>query len=287
MKNKTIFHVVGLVSIAFATAVNAQNQGQGKGPQSGQGLQGQGAGQSAFNQQLVVTGTPSAIEVETMLFMLQEEKLARDVYQVLAEIWDSNIFEHIAQSEQRHMDAITRLIDAYGLDSTLPAEAGQFTLPELNELYLQLVEDGSSSQAAAIEVGVGIETMDIADLTEAIANTSEPAQTRIYSNLLQASGQHLRTFNNAKATGSLTCDTSACAGNGTGNGRKAGRGMGMGRGQGFGKGNGAGNGNGNGPGKGFGNGVCAQTGQAGACQQGNCNAACDGTPARDGTGPNR
>ena len=44
-----------------------------------------------------------------LLFMRKEEKLARDVYLVLFDKWGLRVFENIAQSEQRHMDAVLYL----------------------------------------------------------------------------------------------------------------------------------------------------------------------------------
>ena len=44
-----------------------------------------------------------------LLFMRKEEKLARDVYLVLFDKWGLMVFENIAQSEQRHMDAVLYL----------------------------------------------------------------------------------------------------------------------------------------------------------------------------------
>jgi hypothetical protein len=45
-------------------------------------------------------------EINNILFMREEEKLAKDVYLTLYEIWGLQIFQNIAESEQRHMDAV-------------------------------------------------------------------------------------------------------------------------------------------------------------------------------------
>ena len=85
----------------------------------------------------------TATESSSILFMKQEEKVARDVYQVLYAKWGHVTFGSIAVSEQRHMDAVGNLIARYRLTDATPAEAGKFTYPELQALYDELIVFGS------------------------------------------------------------------------------------------------------------------------------------------------
>ncbi|MCP5533732.1 MAG: DUF2202 domain-containing protein [Akkermansiaceae bacterium] len=135
-------------------------------------------------------------EETSVLFMKQEEKLARDVYQLLHAQWGAKIFSNIAASEQKHMNAVDTLIVANGLEDATPEAAGEFTYPELEELYAQLVEQGSASLADALAVGVAIETEDIADLEDALNVTEDAATRRVFTNLLNGSLRHLAAFNN-------------------------------------------------------------------------------------------
>jgi len=139
-------------------------------------------------------------EADGLIFMVEEEKLARDVYLTLGEslsgdeIGDVRIFDNIARSEQKHIDAVSRLADAYDLD--LPADngRGQFTNIELQNLYDKLVALGEQSLADALRVGAAIEEIDILDLHEYLAETDNTAIERVYSNLLRGSENHLRAF---------------------------------------------------------------------------------------------
>lgn len=140
-------------------------------------------------------------ESTSILFMKQEEKLARDVYQTLADRWGLAVFKNIARSEQRHMDALSTLAERYQLEDTTPAESGLFTVPELQKLHDELVARGQSSVEAALQVGVVIEETDIADLKEAIAASSDPQLLRVYGNLLRGSTHHLSAFQTGIATG--------------------------------------------------------------------------------------
>ncbi len=64
-------------------------------------------------------------EEAAVLYMWEEEKLARDVYLALADTWQLPIFGNIAGAEQRHMDLVWKLIETYGMtrqesSSTIP-----------------------------------------------------------------------------------------------------------------------------------------------------------------------
>ena len=133
-------------------------------------------------------------DVAAILFMKQEEKVARDVYNTLHAKWGVAIFANIASSEQQHMDAVSGLIVRYKLNDPTPAAPGEFTYPELQDLHDQLVAQGLVSLKDALAVGVAIEQEDIADLREAIAATRERPIKNVFSNLLNGSLNHLAAF---------------------------------------------------------------------------------------------
>jgi hypothetical protein len=158
-----------------------------KGPQGGTG------GQASAN-----TSQPTPVlsveETETLLWMREEEKLARDVYLALDARWNDSVLQRIASSEQRHFDALGNKIDQYGLvDPALPGN-GEFADAELQALYDELVTTGLNSATDAMIVGATIEDMDIRDLQEAIEATDEAALKTVYGNLLEGSKNHLRAF---------------------------------------------------------------------------------------------
>lgn len=155
-------------------------------------------------------------EITSLLFLKQEEKVARDVYQALAAKWGQPAFQRIAQSEQQHMDALDGLIARYGLADTTPAEAGRFTIPELQSLHDELVAAGQSSLPAAFEVGVTIEKADLEDIDAALALTKESALARVFGNLRRGSENHLSAFTRLAATtdpatGMTAATTGTCA----------------------------------------------------------------------------
>ena len=148
------------------------------------------AGESATT---VAVSSLDADEAEGLLWMREEEKLARDVYLALDELWNLRVFSNIARSEQTHMDALETLLDRYGLEDPAAGNpAGVFTDPAIQGLYDELVARGRTSPVEALMVGATIEDLDIVDLRERA--TDVPDIAAVYANLEQGSGNHLRAF---------------------------------------------------------------------------------------------
>ncbi len=139
-------------------------------------------------------------ETATLLFVREEEKMARDVYLSLYDLWGSQIFQNIALgSEQQHMDSVLLLINNLGLTDPVVSDAvGDFTDPEIDDLYDELVDRGDESLAEALRVGGFIEEFDMLDLQDAIDEamdgTNQLAVIQTYTNLLCGSRNHLRAF---------------------------------------------------------------------------------------------
>jgi hypothetical protein len=139
-------------------------------------------------------------EVTEIAFLLEEEKLARDVYRKLAERWRLPIFRNIAEAEQRHMDLVQKTFEIYGLDLPVTFDTGGvFDDPILAGVYEQLVfEGGFENDAAtlidALGVGVEIEDMDLLDLYDFLEITQNDLLELVIHNLSKGSRNHLRAF---------------------------------------------------------------------------------------------
>jgi hypothetical protein len=208
------------------------------------------------------------------MYMREEEKLARDVYLKMGNIWDIAVFDNIANAEQKHMDAVKCLLDKYGLTDVVGTNPeGVFVNTDLQTLYNTLAAAGEASVVAALTVGATIEDLDISDLMSLLDNpdVDNADVTEVFNNLMRGSRNHLRAFvrnlENLDATYSpeyLTQELydAIIAGDhekGTGvcnfcNGSRPGNGNGPGNGPGNGNCNGTGIGNPSGPGNGTG--VC-------------------------------
>ncbi len=135
-------------------------------------------------------------EVQSLIHMRQEEKLARDVYLSLYQRWGARIFNNIASSEQRHTNAVKTLLDRYGIPDPITNDSiGFFQDPNLTNLYQTLVDQGSRSLLDALVVGATIEDLDIYDLDEALANIAVNSDViRVYTHLVHGSENHMRAF---------------------------------------------------------------------------------------------
>ncbi len=143
----------------------------------------------------ITPGVLSQEEIDGLLYMREEEKLARDVYLTLYERWGTPVFNNIARSEQTHTDTVKELLDRYGLpDPAEGQDVGQFSNPDLQALYDQLVAQGSQSEIDALKVGAAIEEIDILDLEERLAQTDKEDIRLVYENLMAGSRNHLRAF---------------------------------------------------------------------------------------------
>jgi len=146
-------------------------------------------------QEVSVTGELNPDEIDGILLMREEEKLARDVYQELGEHFAVQAFTNIAKSEQRHMDAMAKLINDYQLtDPVTDNTRGVFTNPELAKLYSELTTQGQASEEAALKVGALIEELDIYDLHRLGEATTNQNILRVYDELTRGSRNHLRSF---------------------------------------------------------------------------------------------
>ena len=139
----------------------------------------------------------SDAEEEALLFMREEEKLARDVYLGLNEQWQAPVFANIARSEQRHMDAILCLIKKYELEDPVGENAqGVFQNATLQEMYNNLMAQGAGSLKDALTVGATIEDVDIFDLLQNIDNSAIDNGDILaaFTELTRGSRNHLRGF---------------------------------------------------------------------------------------------
>jgi hypothetical protein len=75
------------------------------------------------------------------------------------------------------------------------SEIGVFENSDLQKLYDELIAKGIESAVDAYEVGVAIEELDIADLTEMLSTATDADMIAMMENLRRGSENHLRAFN--------------------------------------------------------------------------------------------
>ena len=231
------------------------------------------SGSTALAAPVAAPGALDPALAARLAALVDEERMAHDLYQLFSDSYgQARPFSMIVRSETQHVAAMRSLLAAYGMsDPTTSLGAGSYATPAIQALYDQWKTAGLASVSAAEQVGVDLETRDIADL-EAVLATTVPADVRAtLERLVAASKNHLRAFTTAVGTSGdagMPCgedcpaaDSQRGPGNGMGNGMGNGTGNGTGNGMGNRTGGaGAGNGCSSGPGSSCGNGRGAGTG---------------------------
>jgi hypothetical protein len=138
-------------------------------------------------------------EIDGLIHMRLEEKVARDVYIFLGDLYNRQLFLNISESEQIHMDQMLVLLNRYGIEDPASSEIGVFYQPEFQQLYDAYILQGQTSFSEALLVGQAIEELDISDLEFQITFVDNPDIVNVYTNLLAASKSHLAKFLNHDA----------------------------------------------------------------------------------------
>jgi hypothetical protein len=130
-----------------------------------------------------------------LAFMVQEEKLARDVYALAIDEYGDRVFVTINRAESNHIAELQVLLDRYDVaDPTANAASGRFTEDELTGMYADLAAQVGTDHAGAISAGIAVETADIADLKDALELAAPGDVTAVLENLLAGSERHLAAF---------------------------------------------------------------------------------------------
>lgn len=142
-------------------------------------------------------------EMAGLVRMREEEKLARDVYTTLGNMWGDKIFSNISASEQTHTDAVRALLERYGVKDPVSGYAvGMFASRPMQDLYDSLIEKGKASRLDALAVGATVEDLDIRDLENLKKETDKEDILVTYDRLQRGSRNHMRAFaKNIQANG--------------------------------------------------------------------------------------
>ncbi|WP_457596256.1 DUF2202 domain-containing protein [Hydrogenimonas sp.] len=179
-----------------------------------QNIQNFGGGQNVIDAALALPESNLTDDQKyTLAYMWNEEKLAKDIYLALNELYPSNTFYNIAtRSETTHEAAVQALVEKYDLNITnlvdytvaysqeeLEAlQPGEYAVPEVQELYDTLYAKGQQSLQDALEVGCMVEVTDVEDLDRDI-ETAQGAEdlVLVYGFLRSGSYNHYWAFDRA------------------------------------------------------------------------------------------
>lgn len=142
----------------------------------------------------VISGTVTGDEAAGILFMYEEEKMARDVYAAFYALYKIPVFNNISRSENVHKRAVGNLVTAFGLKYEGSDTPGEFVNPQIARLYGELIAMGEKSLIDALKAGALVEETDILDLKHELKTVTNPSVKRVFTNILAGSETHLRAF---------------------------------------------------------------------------------------------
>lgn len=182
-----------VITLTIAMLISFSGYAQ-NGPPAGKGP-GSGSGSGGGTVTIIGGELTDENIISGLVWVREEEKLARDTYLTLFEKWNARIFNNISRAEQQHMDSMLLILEAYGItDPVISNEIGAFSDNILDNLYDQLISDGSGSLLDALHVGAFIEELDISDIRIALEDITQTDIRQVYENLLAGSYNHLRAF---------------------------------------------------------------------------------------------
>jgi hypothetical protein len=138
---------------------------------------------------------PTVTTESQLVYLIEEEKIAHDVYTVMYQKYGAKVFGNILESESTHQGRVLTLLQARNIADPRATEVGKFNNQELQTLYDTLIAQGNISANEAYKVGVAIEEKDIADISKQLATATDDDVISTLDALRQGSENHLRAFN--------------------------------------------------------------------------------------------
>jgi hypothetical protein len=139
----------------------------------------------------------SDAEVNGILSLREEEKVAYDVYTVMFEKYESKVFKKIAENEKEHMNKIKELIDQFNLTDPIAGtedQKGVFSNKKMQTMYDEMILGGNYGLLDALRAAARFEETDIVDLRKYLSSASDQSVINIYLNLESGSQDHLRSL---------------------------------------------------------------------------------------------
>jgi len=209
-------------SCLSSSAQNSSQAAQAGNPSAGGQPETAGTCSSSCSSssQSSMIGTSELTEAQkyTLAYMWNEEKLAKDIYLALNDVWPNQVLYNIAtKSETQHEASVEALVEAYDINITNLVDytesyseaelrafgPGEYGIAAVRELYDTLYAKGVQSAQDALEVGCLVEVTDINDLNRDIETASGADDlVAVFENLRSGSYNHYWAFNDAlKAIG--------------------------------------------------------------------------------------
>jgi hypothetical protein len=131
-----------------------------------------------------------------LAYLVGEEKLAGDIYELAHLLFGMRAFDNMGRSEDNYQAEVRTMLERYDVaDPSAGAKAGQFKDANLQAMYDQAAAQAREGRDQAVAAGVAIEEADIADLEKLITAGALPSDVKsVAENLLAGTTRHLAAF---------------------------------------------------------------------------------------------
>lgn len=132
-----------------------------------------------------------------VLYLIEQEKLAHDLYSVLDTIWVTEIFNRLSGDERNHMEKLNAVAVDFMMvvpnhfNEYLP---GQYINENLRHLYHDLLLDANLSLEDAYRTCANLEERKILDLRAALKQPNFELETLTYKALLIGAEDNFKLF---------------------------------------------------------------------------------------------
>lgn len=135
-------------------------------------------------------------EKESVKYVVESEKLSRDMYLKLYEIWELEIFNASHKIDITHFNAIKLFaINEKIVEEGFNGKPGVYSSPYFNRLYKDFSETANKSFYDALYVAATMEEMAIFDIMEYEVNTKNKELAKLLLDLKYGAMGNLRKLN--------------------------------------------------------------------------------------------
>ena len=141
------------------------------------------------------TSTTNSKTIANLKYILEEEKLAYDVYAYYFAKGGMPKYKDIQGAELQHMNMVRAGMKAYGIKDTTPSlKAGVYHYKDLTAIYKKLT--AVIDKKSPYLTGVNVEIDDIKKIDAMLPETTEADLTALLKNLKSQSNMHIDYFKN-------------------------------------------------------------------------------------------
>ena len=132
-----------------------------------------------------------------LLFILEEEKMIRDLSYNFSDKYEDKIFEDIYKAENSHIDPVQKIVRDYNLDDpSSKKDVGEFHNPQIRMIYDELLKQGQKDKVSAYKALLQALERNISNLNENIDKTDKDGILFLFRNLRRSSKNHMKSLLN-------------------------------------------------------------------------------------------